>query len=128
MEYYFPDNDQLVIPFEHLHLKYKTDITSYLGMFDNLSYKEGYKLLYTKVREVGENIPPLIYTYMNFSPTMRMFGTALNDEFGEVEETGIMITLADVYPAKKERHMSTYDRDKNHTTRSEERRVGKECR
>lgn len=114
MEYYFPDNDQLVIPFEHLHLKYKTDITSYLGMFDNLSYKEGYKLLNTKVRELGENIPPLINTYMNLSPTMRMFGTALNDEFGEVEETGIMITLADVYPAKKERHMSTYARDKNY--------------
>lgn len=116
MEHYFPDNDQLVVPFEHLNLKYKTDITPYQGMFDNLPYKEGYKLLNTKVRELGENIPPLINTYMNLSPTMRMFGTALNDEFGEVEETGIMITLADVYPAKKERHMSTYDRDKNHTT------------
>ncbi|MBD1425953.1 GNAT family N-acetyltransferase [Sphingobacterium arenae] len=120
MEHYFPDKDQLVVPFEHLNLKYKTDITSFIGMFDNLTYKEGYKLLNTKVRELGENIPPLINTYMNLSPTMRTFGTALNDEFGEVEETGIMITLADVYPAKKERHMITYERDKKDGSRLKE--------
>jgi len=57
---------------------------------------------------------------MNLSPTMRTFGTALNDEFGEVEETGIMITLEDIYPAKKERHMSTYERDKNRRARIKE--------
>src|SRR5690606_12625933 len=67
MDHYFPDNDQLVVPFEHLNLKYKTDITPYQGMFDNLPYKEGSKLLNTKVRELGENIPPLINTYMNRS-------------------------------------------------------------
>ncbi|NGM65313.1 GNAT family N-acetyltransferase [Sphingobacterium sp. SGR-19] len=118
MEYYFPDKDQLVVPFEHLNLKYKTDITPFVGMFDGLAYKDGYKLLNAKVRELGENIPPLINTYMNLSPTMRTFGTALNDEFGEVEETGIMITLEDIYPAKKERHMTTYERDKDKGVRS----------
>jgi len=49
MEHYFPDKDQLVVPFEHLDLKYKTDITAFAGMFDGLGYKEGYKLLNTKV-------------------------------------------------------------------------------
>lgn len=117
MEHYFPDNDKLVVPFEHLNLKYKTDITAFIGMFDGLTYKDGYKLLNTKIRELGENIPPLINTYMNLSPTMRTFGTALNDEFGEVEETGIMITLDDIYPAKKERHMATYERDKDRELR-----------
>lgn len=117
MEHYFPDNDKLVVPFEHLNLKYKTDITAFIGIFDGLAYKEGYKLLNTKIRELGENIPPLINTYMNLSPTMRTFGTALNDEFGEVEETGIMITLDDIYPAKKERHMATYERDKDRELR-----------
>src|SRR5690606_19666574 len=115
MEHYFPDNDQLVVPFDHLNFKYKTDITPYQGRFYNLPYKEGYKLLNTKVRELGENIPPLINTYMILSPTMSMFGTALNDEFGDVEVTAIMITLADVYRAKKERHISTYDSDQTHT-------------
>ena len=112
METYFPDQDELVRPFDNISLQYKTDVSPFLGMFEGLTYKEGYKLLNAKVRELGENIPPLINTYMNLSPSMRTFGTALNNEFGEVEETGIMITLEDVYPAKKERHMATYERDK----------------
>lgn len=114
MEFYFPDKEGLVTPYDHLKVGYKTDISAYKGIFDGLDYKAGYKVLNTKVRELGENIPPLINTYMNLSPTMRMFGTALNDEFGEVEETGIMITLDDIYPAKKERHMQTYERDKHY--------------
>jgi len=112
MEFYFPDKEGLVTPFERLMVGYKTDITEFVGIFDGLDYKAGYKVLNTKVRELGENIPPLINTYMNLSPTMRVFGTAMNDEFGEVEETGIMITLDDVYPAKKERHMQTFERDR----------------
>ncbi|KGE15825.1 GNAT family N-acetyltransferase [Sphingobacterium deserti] len=113
MEHYFSDKDKLVVPYEKLNIGYKTDISQYNGIFEGLPYREGYKVLNTKVRELGENIPPLINTYMNLSPTMRTFGTALNDEFGEVEETGIMITLADIYDAKKERHMVTFERDKN---------------
>lgn len=112
METYFPDRKKLVSPHDAIQLTYKTDITPFLGIFDGLSYKEGYKVLNKHVRELGENVPPLINTYMNLSPTMMTFGTALNDEFGEVEETGILITLEDIYPAKKERHISTYDRDK----------------
>ncbi len=112
MNHYFPDPDQLVRPAEELYLGYKTDISKFKGIFDGLDYKEGYKVLNTRVRELGENIPPLINTYMNLSPTMRVFGTARNDEFGEVEETGIMITIEDIYPAKKERHMSTFERDR----------------
>ncbi len=42
---------------------------------------------------------------MNLSPTMRTFGTAINDHFGYVEETGIMVTIDDIYPSKKERHI-----------------------
>lgn len=117
MEHYFPDKEQLARPHDKLKLGYKTDISKYRGMFDGLEYKEGYKALNAKVRELGENIPPLINTYMNLSPTMLTFGTAMNDEFGEVEETGIMIVIDDVYHGKKERHMSTYDRDKQHGQR-----------
>jgi hypothetical protein len=60
------------------------------------------------VRERGENIPPLFNSYMNLSATMKTFGTALNDHFGEVEETGIMVSIADIYDTKKERHISSY--------------------
>ena len=119
MNHYFPDKDNLVVPTKELFLGYKTDISKYEGIFDGLDYKAGYKILNTKVRELGENIPPLINTYMNLSPTMRVFGTSNNNEFGEVEETGIMITLDDIYPAKKERHMSTFERDREYGSRKE---------
>jgi hypothetical protein len=112
MHHYFPDNENLVRPYEHLKLTYETDRKNFMGMFDGLDYKEGYKLLNSKIRSFGENIPPLINTYMNLSPTMKTFGTALNDEFGAVEETGIMITLEDIYESKKQRHLETFDRDR----------------
>lgn len=117
MECYFPDREALVRPKGELCLTYKTDISSLQGIFEGLPYKEGYKVLNARIRDMGLNIPPLINTYMNLSPTMMTFGTALNDEFGEVEETGIMITIEDIYPAKKERHMSTFERDKVYGSR-----------
>lgn len=112
MNHYFPDNESLVTPKEKLRLTYETGIEDQPNPFENLDYKEGYKYLNGKIRSLGENIPPLINTYMNLSPTMRTFGTALNDEFGEVEETGIMITLSDIYESKKHRHMDTFVRDR----------------
>lgn len=117
MNCYFPDKKNMVKPYEDLLIGYKTDITPFLGIFDGLPYKEGYKVLNKHVRDLGENIPPLINTYMNLSPTMMTFGTAINDEFGEVEETGILITLEDIYQPKKERHIASFDRDKVYGSR-----------
>lgn len=112
LEHYFPDRENLLRPLPELAIGYKTDISAIRGIFDGLEYKEGYKVLNKRIRELGENIPPLINTYMNLSPTMKTFGTARNNEFGEVEETGILIILDDIYDAKKERHMATFERDK----------------
>ena len=61
-----------------------------------------------KIRRLGEQIPPLVNAYMNLSGSMRTFGTAVNEAFGDVEETAIIITIADIYDYKKDRHMSTY--------------------
>ncbi|MGW8317284.1 MAG: hemolysin, partial [Bacteroidales bacterium] len=69
---------------------------------------EDYKILSKEVRACGENIPPLINAYMSLSPSMRTFGTVLNQTFGDVEETGIMITVNDLYKAKVERHVLNY--------------------
>ena len=74
------------------------------------NYSEDYKILSQNVRARGENIPPLINAYMNLSPTMKVFGTAMNYSFGDVEETAIMITLNDMYVEKIERHLKTYIR------------------
>ena len=70
-----------------------------------LEFKEGYKILNSYVRERNEFIPPLISIYMNLSPSMKTFGTAVNKDFGNVEETGILVTIDDIYQEKKERHM-----------------------
>jgi hypothetical protein len=107
MHTYFPDNEHLVHP--KYPLKFEQDIMRFANLFKGLDYKEGYKVLNSKVRNLGENIPPLINTYMNLSPSMKTFGTAINPEFGGVEETGILIKIEDIYPTKKARHMDTFN-------------------
>lgn len=106
MNYFFPDPENLVKPIEALHLK--TDVSVFLNSIKGLSYKDAHRLLGQQVRERGEHIPPLVNAYMNLSATMKTFGTSLNSHFGEVEETGILVTIADIYDTKKERHLATY--------------------
>jgi len=42
---------------------------------------------------------------------MKTFGTVINRNFGNVQETGIMITLKDIYISKINRHLSSYRKD-----------------
>ncbi len=72
------------------------------------SFKDDYRVLNHVVREHGFNIPPLVNAYMTLSPTMRFFGTAVNTEFGDVEETGILVKIAEIQDDKKRRHIETY--------------------
>jgi hypothetical protein len=106
MMHYFPDKENLVVPLEPLAIK--TDVSEFLNSLKGLNYKEGHLLLNKNVRALGEHIPPLVNAYMNLSATMKTFGTASNTHFGEVEETGILVKFDDIYPTKKERHISTY--------------------
>lgn len=103
---HFPDNDGLVIPKEPL--KMATDRAKLTATLTGQNYEEDYKILSKEVRSYGENIPPLINAYMNLSPSMKTFGTVLNKTFGDVEETGIMITVNDLYKEKLERHVMNY--------------------
>jgi len=104
MHHYFPDNENLMKPYTPLQQNYNK---SYVDeQLKGLEFKDGFKVLNTYVRARGENIPPLVNIYMNLSPTMKTFGTAVNHEFGDVEETGILVTLADIYDDKKERHVN----------------------
>jgi hypothetical protein len=106
MQHYFPDNENLVTP--HRPVVPTTPTDEFADQLKSLDYKEGHKVLNQFVRSLGENIPPLVNAYMNLSATMKTFGTAVNDEFGDVDETGILVTIADIYPTKKERHVTTY--------------------
>jgi Acetyltransferase (GNAT) domain len=106
MQYYFPDKENLVKPISPL--KHTYDIAEMQKMFKGLDFTEGFRLLGQKTRQLGENVPPMISSYMKLSLTMRTFGTAVNDWFGDVEETGIMITIKDIYDSKKHRHVDSF--------------------
>ncbi|MBE0637752.1 MAG: GNAT family N-acetyltransferase [Bacteroidales bacterium] len=101
---FFPDPDRLVFPYEPLELK--TDPHFFEAIFDRDCYAENYKALQQFVRKQNENIPPLVNAYMNLSATMKTFGTSINKSFGNVEETGIMIRIPDIFDEKKERHIA----------------------
>ena len=105
---HFPDPEQLVIPTKPLEINVNSEEMD--RYFSAGSYKDNYKLLVKGVREHNENLPPLINAYMNLSPTMKVFGTVITEDFGNVEETGIMITIKDIYLPKVERHILTYKR------------------
>ena len=106
MNIYFPDPDELVRP--RNPLPFTIDIKELSETFAGNNYDADYKILVHKVRAKGQLIPPLFNAYMNLSSTMRTFGTAFNDHFGEVEETGIIITIDDINDLKRDRHVHSY--------------------
>ncbi|HSM48395.1 MAG TPA: GNAT family N-acetyltransferase [Draconibacterium sp.] len=107
---YFRDKENLVYPKEPV--EFDMDMKAMEKLFCGENYKEDYKILLQSVRQYGENVPPLINAYMNLSPSMKTFGTSVNREFGEVLETGIIVTIEDIYSFKVDRHIETYIKDK----------------
>lgn len=103
---HFPDRDALVRPTTALELNMDEERMS--KIFTGTDFKSDYKILNNHVRALGYNIPPLVNAYMSLSPTMRVFGTAINDEFGNVEETGIFMAISEILAEKKDRHISTF--------------------
>jgi hypothetical protein len=104
MHHYFPDKEQLMRPFHPLKQDYNKEYIE--SQLEGLDFKDGFKVLNGHIRDKGEFIPPLVNIYMNLSPTMKTFGTAVNPDFGNVEETGILVTIADIFEDKKERHLN----------------------
>jgi len=103
MNHHFEDPQKLVYPIKPLH--YHHSESELKKFFPTQDYDENIKILSKEVRLRGENIPPLINSYMSLSRTMKCFGTATNESFGDVEETGIMVKVDDIYESKKKRHM-----------------------
>ena len=109
MTKYFPDKEKLLLPYNPIKLSTEKKVLE--NIFTGCNYDEDYKLLIQKVRGLNEQIPPLFNAYMNLSATMKTFGTAYNEAFGNVEETGIIVTVGDIYNFKKDRHLSSYKED-----------------
>ncbi len=107
MHTHFPDPDELVRPIKPLETH--PDVEKISRIIRGESFKDDYKALNQAVRAHGLNIPPLVNAYMMLSPTMKMFGTAINDEFGDVEESGIFFKISEIFEEKKQRHIDTYN-------------------
>lgn len=107
---HFPDPDKLVYPKKSLNITTDSKVLKKLFTEDDL--KTDYKILNTSVRRLGINIPPLVNAYMGLSPQMKVFGTAVNDTFGNVEETGILIDKDEILEEKRKRHIESYILDK----------------
>ena len=103
MNHYFPDKEKLMKTKYPLNQSYDSDV--FFALLDGLDFKDGYRVLKSFVRARNESVPPLINLYMHLSPNMKTFGTAVNPDFGGVEETGILVTLNDIYEDKKERYL-----------------------
>ena len=103
---HFGDKDGLVTPLTPLTID--TPEEELRAIFVEDDFKSDYRILNTAVRRLGFNIPPLVNAYMGLSPTMRVFGTAVNHEFGNVEETGILIAVNEILEEKRMRHIDTF--------------------
>lgn len=104
---YFPDKDKLCYPKPDLFSGY--DDALFEESFSNHpDFSDGFRLLHKLLKERGEWIPPLINIYMNLSSSMMTFGTAFNPDFGGVEETGLLVTIADIHQDVIDRHVSDY--------------------
>lgn len=106
LKVYFSDPDSLILPMKPLSLWH--DECIFEKLFAGNDFKQDYRVLNREVRNLGYNIPPLVNAYMGLSPTMKLFGTAINDEFGDVEETGILIAVDEILEGKRVRHIDSF--------------------
>ena len=103
---HFDDKEKLIIPMKPLELE--TDTKEFESLFGGKSFKDDYRVLNGEIRKLGYNIPPLVNAYMSLSPTMKLFGTAINYGFGDVEETGILIAVDEILEEKRVRHIDSF--------------------
>lgn len=103
---HFDDKDNLIVPIKPLKIDTSEDELS--AIFCENGFKEDYRILNREIRRLGYNIPPLVNAYMGLSPTMKLFGTAINCGFGEVEETGILIAVDEILEDKRVRHIDSF--------------------
>ena len=106
---HFDDKEKLIIPMKPL--KIETDEQELAKLFDKDDFNADYRILNREIRALGYNIPPLVNAYMSLSPTMKLFGTAINYGFGDVEETGILIAVDEILEQKRVRHIDSFIRE-----------------
>ena len=110
LDKHFHDEEGLVTAYSPLQRSTDERLIDMILKEDNL--EKDYRCLKEAVRRLGTNIPPLINSYMNSSPTMKVFSTGINDSFSDAEETAILINFDEMNPEKRDRHINSYISDK----------------
>lgn len=106
MEKYFADKDVLVRPYNPVDQVVPSNILSLI--LDGDDFKSDYRKFKDAVRRLGSSIPPLVNSYINISPTLKLLGCAVNDEFLNAEEVGILVCFNEMYADKRDRHKEPY--------------------
>ena len=103
---HFPDPDALIVPKKPYRVKVDGRVLDLI--LRDQDFKQDYRNLKDAIRRLGTSIPPLVNSYMNSSPTMKMFGSCINDEFFDAIETGILVDFDEMYADKRDRHKEPY--------------------
>ena len=103
---YYNDEEGLVSAMKPL--KNDTPDEEFEHLFSGKDFQKDYRTLNREIRKSGIKIPPLVNSYMCLSPTMKFFGTAINDEFGDVEETGILIKIDEMREQVIQRYIEPF--------------------
>lgn len=103
---HFPDPEELARPKRPVPVESDERLLN-LVLRDE-DYKADYRNLKEAIRHLGFHIPPLVNSYMNASPTMKMLGTGINDEFFDAYDTGILVCFDEMYADKRDRHKEPY--------------------
>lgn len=105
LQVYFPDPDYLVRPRPQFQAL-TTDDSDY--PFTGCDYVREYVQLQDLLKQRGETIPSLLTSYMDLTRTMKTFGTIYDRDLGHLDDTGILVTIADINSAKRARFIDSY--------------------
>lgn len=109
LEHYFSDTEGLMHPILQAEFQKLPGLEQHfpINRLDfSTNFKKGLRNLGKLTSEFGESVPPLIKQYMVLSPEMKTFGTFVNADFGNVEETGILISVDKIYEEKRSRYIT----------------------
>lgn len=106
LEKHFPDEEELIRPYKPLRSRTDNRLLDLVLSGDGLH--EDLRCLKKALHRLGTNIPPLVNSYINSSSTMKIFGSAVNDELSDAIETGLMVRFSEVYPDKRDRHILAF--------------------
>lgn len=104
---YCNDEKGLFMPYHPIDISTEGQLLAD-DIFEGDDPVQNFHVLMKAVRARGTTIPPMFSAYLNLTPRLRFFGNAVNDELSNVYESGIMVSIKDIYEDKKKRYIGSY--------------------